>query len=99
MVVTTASPEGLGFHSVFGPGTQLRERGTGSGFGGRARGRDDTRQILFSPNLTRYEVRSLYGDQVIFCKHWDEVIGVLEEIHGSSLRVGVFPCGALQYGV
>ena len=98
IVITSASSEGLGFHSVLGPGTLLRGRGD-SGFGGRTGARPEAQQILFSPNLNRYDVRSLYGDRVRFCKTWNKVIEVIATRHGDSPRVAIFPCGALQYGV
>jgi nickel-dependent lactate racemase len=95
VVVATASPEGLGFHSVMGPGTLYRLRHI------RPQRRDDrppTQQFVFSPNMNKYDVRSLYGDEAIFCKTWDQLMERLTEIHGPSPRACVFPCGAIQYG-
>jgi nickel-dependent lactate racemase len=97
VVITTASPEGLGFHSVLGPGTLLR--GPAAGFGARLRARGAVQQILFSPNLNKHDSTTLYGDTVTFCREWDQVLGVLKDKHGSEARVGVLPYGALQYGV
>ena len=50
-VLVTASPEGLGFHSVMGPGTLFRERGR-SGVGGRAPKASVHKNIVFSPNMS-----------------------------------------------
>ncbi len=96
LVIATACPEGLGYHSVMGPGTLFRMRGTRSGTGGttrRARGLD----ILFSPGMNRYDVRDQFGPHVQFCRTWDEVIAALRSKHGASAKVCVLPCGSIQY--
>jgi len=97
-VLVTASPEGLGFHSVMGPGTLFRERGR-SGVGGRApKPTAVHKNIVFSPNMNRYDARALYGEETAFCKTWPEVLAILEQKHGASAKVCVLPCGAIQYG-
>ena len=96
VVIASACSEGLGFHSVMMPGTWFRTRGR-SGVGGRVR-RVQVREVVFSPNLNKYDVRAQYGEQTIFCKTWPEVLGVLEQAHGGSARACVFPCGAIQHG-
>ena len=93
LVIATASPEGLGFHSVLGPGTLLR----GTPRGGFAPGRYG--QICYAPKMNAHDVRALYGDSVAHCRTWPEVIARLTERHGASPRVAIFPYGALQYGV
>ena len=97
LVISSASSEGLGYHSVMMPGTQFRTRGR-SGVGGRERPVPQVRQVVFSPNLNKYDVRALFGEHVIFCKTWPEVLAVLKEAHGGSARACVLPCGAMQHG-
>jgi hypothetical protein len=98
IVLTAACSEGLGFHSVMGPGTLFRNRGR-SGTGGSDRGVPEIRRIVCSPNLNKYDVRAQFGESTIFCRTWLEVLEILEREHGSAARVAVFPCGAIQYGV
>ena len=86
IVMCSASPEGLGWHSVLGPGTALR--GTAS--------KPARRTILYSPGVNKWDVISLMGDGVIFCKTWPEVLAELVKHHGSGSSVAVFPAGALQ---
>ncbi len=95
VVIASASPEGLGFHSVMGPGTLYRQRHI------HPEVQDDrppNRQFIFSPNMNKYDARSLFGEEAIFCKTWDQLVETLIEIHGTSARACVFPCGAIQYG-
>ncbi len=85
-VLCSASPEGLGWHSVLGPGTALR---------GKA-GPPARRTILFSPGVNKWDAASLFGEGVIFCKTWAAVLSELEKYHGASAKVSVFPAGVLQ---
>lgn len=85
-VMCSASPEGLGWHSVLGPGTALRGKP----------GKSDRRRILFSPGVNKWDSLSLFGEDMIFCKTWGEVLEELEKHHGPGAKVSVFPAGALQ---
>ncbi len=86
IVMCSASPEGLGWHSVLGPGTALRGKP----------GRRTERTILFSPGVNKWDCRSLFGDDVIFCKTWAAVLAELEKHHGAGAEVAVFKAGAIQ---
>lgn len=96
LVIVTASSEGLGFHSVLGPGTLLRQRRLSGGTGSRP-GYPGSRVVVFSPNLSRYDVRGMFGREAVFCRTWPEVIDQLERHCGAKARVCVFPCGAMQH--
>ncbi|MCD6519695.1 MAG: DUF2088 domain-containing protein [Anaerolineae bacterium] len=96
IVTVTACPEGLGFHSVMGPGTLFKIFAR-SGVGGAVAKVPPARRIIFSPNLNRYDVEDIWGKEAIFCKTWPEVIEQLRQYHGDAPRVGVFPYGAIQY--
>ena len=85
-VMCSASPEGLGWHSVLGPGTALRGKPSPPA----------RRTILFSPGINKWDAASLFGKGVIFCKTWEAVLSELERYHGASAKVSVFPAGALQ---
>ena len=52
LVLASAAPEGLGFHSVMGPGTLLRARGSR---GRRPAKASDPLRIVFSPGLNRHD--------------------------------------------
>ncbi|MFC1525380.1 lactate racemase domain-containing protein [Candidatus Latescibacterota bacterium] len=86
IVIASASHEGLGWHSVLGPGTALR---------GKPQPRPH-RTILFSPGVNRWDAEALFGDSVLFCKTWDQVVEVLQRHHGDGTAAAVFPAGALQ---
>jgi hypothetical protein len=97
IVLTAACPEGLGFHSVMGPGTLFKLRGR-STTGGREREAGKVKRIVVSPNLNKYDVRAQFGEEVVFCRTWEQARALLEADHGPQARVCVFPCGAIQYG-
>jgi len=86
IVMCSASPEGLGWHSVLGPGTALRGKP----------GRRTQRTILFSPGVNKWDSASLFGEDVLFCKTWSEVLAELAKYHGVGTKVAVFKAGALQ---
>ncbi|MDP7131522.1 MAG: lactate racemase domain-containing protein [Planctomycetota bacterium] len=86
IVICSASPEGLGWHSVLGPGTAL---------GGQP-GRQKHRTILFSPGVNRWDCVAKFGKDTAHCRTWAEVVSLLQEFHGEKARVAVFPAGALQ---
>ena len=88
VVICSASPEGLGWHSVLGPGTALAGKPAPP----------KRRTILFSPGINRWDAKMKHGEGYIFCKTWPEVLDVLKDSHGAGTRAVVFPCGALQYG-
>lgn len=86
IVMCSASPEGLGWHSVLGPGTALRGEP----------GKRSHRTILFSPGVNKWDSLSLFGEDVIFCKTWPEVLLELEKHHGPGTHAAIFPAGAIQ---
>jgi nickel-dependent lactate racemase len=88
VVVALAGSEGLGFHSLFGPGMAL-----GATTATRLSGRD---LAFFCPNLQRGELPApVAGDTILF-QRWEETIAWLEAKHGRSAGVSVFPCATLQ---
>ena len=87
VVIATASPEGMGFHSVFGAGAELKGKPKPPRW----------RTIIFSPNLNKWDVLLMYGEHATFCKTWDAVIAELKKNHGDTAKVSVFPYGSVQY--
>ncbi len=93
VVITTASPEGLGFHSLAGPEMTLFVPFEVN-FGKRLDGR---RWFLFSPNLTKPEVRQCYGGPVTnFYNDWNMLLSELQKFHGQNTNVVIFPQGCMQ---
>ena len=86
VVISSACPEGQGWHSVLGPGTALR---------GKPQPRPQ-RTILYSPGVNRWDALALFGESTQHCRTWGEVLEILTRHHGDGSRVGVFPCGAMQ---
>ena len=86
VVIASACPEGLGWHSVLGPGTQLA---------GRPGARPGT--IVFAPGCNRWDVAAKFGDGALACTSWEQVRAEIARRHGDGPRVAVFPAGALQY--
>ena len=86
VVLCSASPEGLGWHSVLGPGTALRGKPIPP----------THHTVMFSPGVNKWDSLALYGTETEFCKTWSEVVCVLKKRHGDGARVAVFPAGALQ---
>jgi len=100
VVTVSACPEGAGYHLVMGPGTIFRQRtrqSVGAVLTGSAAQELKARNILFAPGVNAREVRLLYEDHYLHCTTWDEVLSILQEKHGASAKVCVFPYGALQH--
>lgn len=89
VVIVSASPEGLGWHSVFGP--------LGSLSTGRASSPSKWRTIMLSPGVNKWDVIMKHGHDVIHTQTWEQTLAELQKVHGNNARVGVFPCGAMQY--
>jgi nickel-dependent lactate racemase len=88
VVIVTASPEGRGYHMVYGPGMIYHHAN------------EDWREhpplyngqplIHFSPNVTPQDARNPFAFQ-----QWEDVIAYVNERYDHP-DVAVFPCGALQ---
>jgi nickel-dependent lactate racemase len=91
-VVVTASPQGGGVHYYDGIGMRGHARMDPEALGMGERG-----FIIFSPNLSRPEVRQLYPEETLVFNHWQQVQQELENRHGASASAVVFPCAAIQF--
>lgn len=86
IVILSACPEGLGWHSVLGPGTALRGQP----------GPQRRRTFLFSSGVNRYDCEALYGTHVTLFRECDTMMSELHRLHPGVARVAVFPACALQ---
>ena len=89
IVIVSACPEGLGWHSVLGPGTALRGKP----------GPQRRRTLLLSPGINRHDAQILYGEYVEWFADWAPLRARLEELHGPAARAAVFPAGAMQMAI
>jgi len=90
VVLITASPEGRGFHGLYGPGMMYDRLRDAPG------GRSDpdfrgTQMVYYSPGITAADARSnaVYHE-------WDALIAFLQKQHGDHATAAVFPCGCIQ---
>ena len=86
-VVVVSGEEGLGSHSLFGPGMRLAaSRPT------RIRGRD---VIFFAPRTTAGMLPATMDGTVLLAS-WAETVAWLERKHGPRASVAVYPCATMQ---
>jgi len=95
IVITTASPEGEGYHSLEGYGMklfQLKDRSN------KIKKIIKNRKLMiFSPNLARNLIYRYYSHAVDFYDKWDDLLDKVEGISCSkSLSIGIFPNASLQ---
>jgi nickel-dependent lactate racemase len=89
-VVVVSGHEGLGSHSLFGPGMRFAApRPT------RVRGRD---VIFFAPNTTPGMLPPTM-DGTVLLPTWAETLAWLERKHGPRASVAVYPCATMQLSV
>ncbi len=86
IVIASACSEGAGWHSVLGPGTALRGKP-------RPQAR---RTFIYSPAVNRFDCESLYAEHVTLFRSWSPLLESLQQLHGPTARVAVFPAGAIQ---
>jgi nickel-dependent lactate racemase len=87
VVVVVSGAEGLGTHSLFGPGMKLATtRPT------RVKGRD---LIFFAPK-TDPGTLAPSMDGTILLRTWEETLEWLRRKHGDEASVAVYPCATMQ---
>jgi nickel-dependent lactate racemase len=88
IVIAAASTEGLGFHSLFGPGMHLAAP--------RATRVRDRELVFFAPGMTPGCLSPGTAEGTTMFATWEQTRGWLEAKHGPSARVAVFPCATIQ---
>lgn len=94
IVITTASVEGEGYHSLEGPGMRLFEYVDKIPFIHDAL--EERTVYLFSPHLTEQQVHKCYSSSVIFFDEWGKLIEHLRDRFSPECKVGIFPCASTQ---
>ncbi|MFW9901236.1 MAG: lactate racemase domain-containing protein [Candidatus Thorarchaeota archaeon] len=91
IIFLTAASEGRGFHSLQAEtGAKLYKNwGDIPWFKGFVKNKNFG---IYSPNVNRADILHFYPRKTIFSKNFDELIRKLEEIHGKTPKVGIFPC-------
>lgn len=94
VVVTTASSDGLGFHSLIGRGMRLyrkvdQRKEVAEIFRGR-------KVIVFSPNCSRADLLEHYPEDTLIRNTWKDVLEELKD-GSSSQRLAIFSNGSLQF--
>jgi len=94
VILTTASSEGRGFHSLQGEtgGKLYQNWGETVIFKGILRRNTFG---IYSPNINWADVRHYYPDRTIFRKDFNAIVETLENLYGSDMRVGIFPSSNL----
>ena len=91
IIITTACPEGRGFHSLIGQGTRLQPKK--DHFGNLFKGRTG---IIFSPNLTKIDVYTYFPEYVHLFNEWRDVINFINKREKDQLSVAIYPTSPLQ---
>ena len=90
IVLTTASTEGRGYHSLHGKGMPLEMAlNVGETFGNRD-------LLVFSPNTAESDINTHYRGSVRVFRRWSALVKALQRKHGQRCLVAIFPCGPLQ---
>jgi nickel-dependent lactate racemase len=90
VVLVSASPEGRGFHGLYGPG-MMYDRASGHPGDRQDRSFRGTPLVYYAPDITPADARC----NAVY-REWDALIAHLQERHGDRATVAVFPCGAIQ---
>ena len=90
IVITTASTEGGGFHSLEGYHMRLY------GYHDQSKNLEDRTLCIFSPNVTPHEVRKYYSDSTLYFNEWNKLTAYLQERFPDQCSIGVFPCASIQ---
>jgi nickel-dependent lactate racemase len=91
IVLTSACPEGRGYHSLCGHGTRLAPlpENWGTLFKGR-------HAIIFSPNLSRSDVDAYFPEDVLLFNRWEDVLQFIMKREKDPQTVAIFPTTPLQ---
>lgn len=91
VVIITASPEGRGYHGLYGPGMRYDPLRGGKPVRFALPGVRDVSLVYFSPNLSPADVRG-----ATLFREWSELVRHLQGRYGHQATVAVFPCSSIQ---
>jgi nickel-dependent lactate racemase len=88
VVIAATASEGLGYHSLFGPGMRLAaQRPT------RVRGRD---LVFYTPGVSLGALSDPTRTGTVLLPTWEDTLAWLVAKHGPAATVAVFPCATMQ---
>ena len=88
VVIATASTEGAGFHSLYGPGMPFGDL--------VARPVPGFDLVVFSPGVATGDLTAAQRETIVLCGSWEATRAWLSAKHGAHASVAVFPCGTTQ---
>ncbi len=94
IIITTASPEGGGYHSLEGCGMRLFEYI--DKLSSVQKAVENRTVYLFSPYLTSQEAHKCYSSSVLFFREWGKLIENLKQRFSHRCKIGIFPCASIQ---
>jgi nickel-dependent lactate racemase len=91
IVITSACPEGRGYHSLCGHGARLAPlpENLRTLFKGR-------HAIIFSPKLSRSDVDAYFPEDVLLFNRWEDVLQFIMKREKDPQTVAIFPTTPLQ---
>ncbi|MFC1524394.1 lactate racemase domain-containing protein [Thermodesulfobacteriota bacterium] len=89
-VITTNSSNGLGYHSLFGPGMRLYRPPT------KRRFLNDSDLMVLSPNVNLPEFKTVFWHQYQLSNNWGELLEKLKKRLPQNTKVSILPTAPLQ---
>lgn len=90
VIVTTSCSNGLGYHSLFGPGMRLYRKPIKR----RLLGNCDL--IVFAPNINKAEFKTIFWEDYMFADNWETVLLNLQQRFPGKASVSILPTAPLQ---
>jgi len=90
VVITTRCSNGLGYHSLFGPGMRLYRSPIQRRF---LKGKD---LIVYSPNVRQAEFHTVFWDGYRLVNTWNSLLSLLKNRFDGRCQVTLFPYAPLQ---
>ena len=91
IVMISASPEGRGYHALFGSGMRYDPVQRQQDGEERYQIMPGKSLILYSPWVSKGDARG-----IVLFRQWDSLVDHLRRQHGDRATVAVFPCGSIQ---
>lgn len=90
VIIISRSSNGLGHHSLFGPGMRLYRKPI------KRRFLKDRELIIYSPNVNQAEFETIFWDGYTFATQWQDVLENLYKRFPQKCRVAILPTAPFQ---
>ena len=91
IVLIAASPEGRGYHVLYGPGMRCDPEKSQEQVQRAAQTMQGASVVMFAPWIP-----PVYAPGAVLLRRWDDLVDYLQDKHGDRATVAVFPCGSIQ---